>query len=110
MINRAQQSDTGVIQERSIDDTNSAVEPFRMWGLTAEDLHDAYWRSRGIQCVRRSVPFVKQPGTEMFMLMDVDQFVSFDVSSIADSILWNRAPVSRVRVKTPSADYVKLHF
>ena len=78
-----------------------------MWGLTAEQIHDAYWRSRGIQCVRRSIPFVKQPGAEMFMLMDVDQFVSFDLNSIADSIVWNRAPISRVRVKTPTADYVE---
>ncbi len=88
-------------------DSKTPPETFRMWGLTAEELHDAYWRSRGIQCVRRSMPFVKQAGTEMFMLMDVDQFVAFDLSSIADSIVWNRAPISRVRVKTPSKDYVE---
>ena len=88
-------------------DTKIQQNSFRMWGLTAEEIHDAYWRSRGIQCVRRSMPFVKQPGTEMFMLMDVDQFVAFDLSSIADSIVWNRAPISRVRVKTPSTDYVE---
>ena len=43
----------------------------------------------------------------MFMLMDVDQFVSFDLTAIAESIVWNRAPVSRVRVKTPLSDYVE---
>ena len=107
MIDREQQSSSEVIPKRFRDDTETRQNPFRMWGLTAEQIHDAYWRSRGIQCVRRSIPFVKQPGAEMFMLMDVDQFVSFDLNSIADSIVWNRAPISRVRVKTPSADYVE---
>ena len=90
-----------------MNDMDARQDSFRMWGLTAEQLHDAYWRSRGIQCVRRAMPFVKQSGTEMFMLMDVDQFVCFDLNPIADSIVWNRAPISRVRVKTPSADYVE---
>lgn len=107
MINRAQQFGSDVVQEQPVGEMESVQGLFRMWGLSVEQLHDAYWRSRGIQCVRRSMPFVKQPGTEMFMLMDVDQFVSFDLGTIADSIVWNRAPVSRVRVKTPSADYVE---
>ena len=78
-----------------------------MWGLPAEDLHDAYWRSRGIQCVRRSRPFVKQSGAEMFMLMDIDQFATFDLNSITDSIVWNRAPVTRVRINTSMNEYIE---
>ena len=29
---------------------------------------------------------MKQSGADMFMLMDVDQFVSFDLTAIAESI------------------------
>ncbi len=83
------------------------TDEFRMWGLSAEELHDAYWRSRGIQCVRRATPFVKQPGADMFMLMDMNQFATFELKSIADSIVWNRAPITRVRIKTPVGDYVE---
>jgi lipopolysaccharide/colanic/teichoic acid biosynthesis glycosyltransferase len=78
-----------------------------MWGLSAQEVHDAYWRSRGIQCVRRTTPFVKQPGTDMFMLMDMNQFATFELNSIAGSMVWNRSPITRVRVKTPAADYVE---
>ena len=41
------------------------------------------------------------------MLMDRDQFVYSELNSIAESIVWNRAPLSRVRVKTPLGDYVE---
>lgn len=88
-------------------DVNHDDESFRLWGLGAEELHDAYWRSRGVQCVRRATPFVKQSGADMFMLMDTGQFVTFNLNSISESMVWNRAPVTRVRVKTPAVDYVE---
>ena len=107
MINSFPENTHGTDRDRVQNEDESPVNTFSLWGLTAEELHDAYWRSRGIQCVRRSVPFIKQPGADMFMLMDRDQFVYFELNSIAESIVWNRAPLSRVRVKTPLGDYVE---
>ena len=107
MIDSSNTNRHSPVLKQTSDEEESDMRNFRMWGLTAEQLHDAYWRSRGIQCVRRSLPFMKQSGADMFMLMDMDQFVSFDLNSIAESIVWNRAPVSRVRVKTPLDDYVE---
>mgnify|MGYP001303051327 CR=1 FL=1 len=107
MIKSSDQFNSGFTSDLREIDAGHDADSFRLWGLDAEKLHDAYWRSRGVQCVRRATPFFKQSGADMYMLMDTGQFVMFDLNSIAESMVWNRAPVTRVRVKTPAVDYVE---
>ena len=79
----------------------------RIWGLGPMELHDAYWRSLGIQCVRRSEHFEPQSGKDLYMLMEPDQCAVFDIRKLANSIAWNRAPLSRIRITTSSQPYVE---
>ena len=70
--------------------TEATMSP-SVWGFEALDLHDAYWRASGIQCVRREEPFVSQRGHDLFMLLEPRQCVLFDLVPLANQIAWNRA-------------------
>ena len=69
-----------------------------LWGLRANDLHNARWRSRGVQTVHRSQVFEKIPGVELFLLLEPSQMALFELSELAEAMVWNRAIVTRVRV------------
>lgn len=82
-------------------------EPSTVWGWGARDLHDAFWRSQGIQCVRRTEHFEPQQGRDLFMLLEPNQCAVFDLYSLANSIAWNRAPLSRIRVVAKTQPYIE---
>jgi lipopolysaccharide/colanic/teichoic acid biosynthesis glycosyltransferase len=73
----------------------------RMWGLSVTDLHDAYWRARGVQCVRRGERRPLQRGAELFLLVPADQLVLFDLAPIAERLRWHDALVTRLRMIDP---------
>ena len=70
-----------------------------VWGLRAQELHDARWRSRGVQVVHRGTRFSKQSGAEIYLLLEPDQMVSFNLHQIADAMIWNKALLTRVRIE-----------
>ena len=78
-----------------------------MWGLEPIQLHDAYWRSQGIQCVRRGEDFVPQRGHDLFMLLEPGVCTVFMHRLLANAMNWNRAPLSRVRVTMPGDSYTE---
>ena len=69
-----------------------------VWGLGASDIHDAWWRSRGVQSVRRNHPFVPQGGAELFMLIESEQLVAFDIAELADAMVWSEARGTGIRI------------
>ncbi len=82
----------------------SRVGSLRLWGLSTIELHSAWWRSRGIQCVHRGRSFEPVDGVELFLLLDPDQCVVFDLGDIVESIVWNLSEGLRVKVKAMSAE------
>ena len=78
-----------------------------VWGLDAYELHDAYWRSHGIQCVRRMESFEAQKGADLFMLLEPGHSTLFDHRRLSNPMSWNRAPLSRIRVTSPVVPYVE---
>lgn len=90
-----------------VESPNDGDDPIRVWGHTALDLHDAYWRSLGVQCVRRNTTEELQGGSDLYMLMEPDQCAMFDLGELADSIVWNRAPLSRIRITNTERRYVE---
>lgn len=70
----------------------------RIWSLSASELHDAWWRSKGVQCVYRNRDIADASGAELFMLLEPGQLIAFELSSLADAMIWNRALVTRVSV------------
>ena len=71
---------------------------FTVWGLTPRQLHDSYWRSKGIQCIRRGQRESLQRAAELFLLIEPTQLVVFDVNQISDRLMWRDAVLTRVRL------------
>ncbi|UCD74369.1 MAG: sugar transferase [Phycisphaerales bacterium] len=74
------------------------TDPPRVWGLTAGQLHDAYWRARGVQCIRRGQRQTWQRGAELYLLLEPDQLVAFDLGRICGRLTWHNAIVTRLRL------------
>ncbi|MEM7228439.1 MAG: sugar transferase [Planctomycetota bacterium] len=70
----------------------------RVWGLSATELHDAYWRARGVQCIRRGERQPLQRSAELFLLVPAGQLVLFDLAPIAEHLRWHDALVTRLRL------------
>jgi lipopolysaccharide/colanic/teichoic acid biosynthesis glycosyltransferase len=70
----------------------------RVWGLSARQLHDAYWRAQGVECVRRGEGTPPEPGADAYLLLEPDQLVVFDLREIAEPLQWTRATLCRLRV------------
>lgn len=70
----------------------------RIWGLSAVELHDAYWRSQGVQVLSRASGEVPERGADLYLLVEPGQAVVFDLSQIVERITWSGAVVTRVRI------------
>ena len=81
-----------------------ACQSPRIWGLSARDLHDAYWRARGVQWLRRGEPEALDRAAEFFLLTEPGQLVLFDLSRLSDRLIWRDAAVTRLRVADQEAD------
>lgn len=81
----------------SIHTDNPLPEP-AVWGLRAQEIHDARWRSRGVQVVHRESRFKKMPGAEIYLLLEPEYLVAFELHEIADAMIWNKALITRIRI------------
>jgi len=90
---------TGPLREHS-----GAAVASRVWGLEAIEIHDAYWASMGVACVRTGSGVAPDAGADVFLLLEADQLVVFDLREIAETLLWNGADVTRVEVVEPTSD------
>ncbi len=78
-----------------------------IWGLGAQELHDAWWRGRGVQCVHRGSSFERIRGAELYMLLERDQLVAFDLREIAEAMVWAHAEITRIRIIKRSEEAYK---
>ncbi len=69
-----------------------------IWGLSVRQLHDAYWRSRGVQCVRRGKDQPLQRAAELYLLLEPDQLVVFNIAHLSERLTWHNAAVTRLRI------------
>lgn len=74
---------------------------FTIWGLSPRQLHDAFWRAKGVQCVCWGQPQRLQRAAELFLLLDPVQYVLFDLASLSDRLTWRDAAVTRLRLTGP---------
>ncbi len=73
----------------------------RVWGLGAIEIHDAYWASVGVSCVRLGSGVGPDSGADVFLLLEPEQIVVFDLRRIAETLLWNAADLTRVQLIEP---------
>ena len=76
---------------------NRAAHP-RIWGLSARELHDAFWHSKGVQCVRRGGRQTLQRAADLYLLIEQDQLAVFDLTNLLDRLTWHNAAVTRLRL------------
>ena len=79
----------------------SAAVTDRIWGLDAVEVHDAYWASVGVSCVRMGSGVGPDPGADVFLLLEPDQLAVFDLRALAETLLWNAADLTRVQLIDP---------
>jgi hypothetical protein len=84
-------------------ETSEAVCP-TIWGLSARDIHDAFWRARGVQCVRRGEKAPLSKAADLFLLIEPRQLMLFDLAKLADRLIWRRATVTRLRILDQEAE------
>ncbi len=89
--------------ERSPSKRAQATRPV-IWGLDAPQLHDAYWRGQGIQCVRRGKHDDLDRQADLYLLIESDQLVLFPMASLAERVAWRAASVSRLRIVSTNGD------
>ena len=87
-----------IVAEPEIRETASAASAPHVWGLSAAEALEAYWASRGVHCVRRGQEGPLPAGADLFLLLEPDQLVLFELDRLVDHILWRRAAVTRVRL------------
>lgn len=69
-----------------------------VWGLSAQELHDAYWSAHGVQCVRRGQSENIQREAKVFLLVESGQLVLINRVALAVQMRWGAAVVTRVCV------------
>jgi len=72
--------------------------PLRLWGLSADDLHRAYWRARGVQVIDRGCGEASDPAAELYLLVEPEQWVIFTLRELLERMTWNGAEAIYVRV------------
>ena len=79
--------------------TGSDRPPARtVWGMDASQLHGQFWASHGVQIVRSGDAASIDRNASLYLLLDADLLVLFDIESTLKSIAWNRADVVYVRL------------
>ena len=81
-----------------LDHQGDGARTERLWGMSAQRLHDAWWRGRGVQCVYVGTEFSPVPGSELYLLLQANQMVTFDLARIAESMVWSQSRATRVRI------------
>jgi lipopolysaccharide/colanic/teichoic acid biosynthesis glycosyltransferase len=69
-----------------------------VWGLQLRQLHDAFWHARGVQCVVRGRQQPLQRAAELYLLLEPDQMVVFNIAELSERLTWHNASVTRLRI------------
>jgi lipopolysaccharide/colanic/teichoic acid biosynthesis glycosyltransferase len=88
-----------------------------LWGLTAPNLHDAYWLSKGVQCVRRGQALTSASGAsstlqraaDLYLLLEPEQMVLFNIAEMIERLTWHNATVTRLRLIDQAEDRYSEH-
>ncbi len=69
-----------------------------IWGLSPSELHDAYWRSQGVQVLVRASGEKAERGADLYLLVEPGQTVVFNLLQVVERITWSGAVVTRIRI------------
>lgn len=75
----------------------------RLWGMTAHDLHDRYWASKGVGVVRPGSGEPVPTGPALYLLLDVDDLVDFEWAPVVRQMHRLRPRLMRIRIRDDHA-------
>lgn len=84
-------------ESRIVKSTEHKTEA-QIWGLTANELHVAWWSGQGVQVVHRDAQFEESPGVEVFLLLPEHRIVVFDLGEVVEELVWSTAAVIAISV------------
>lgn len=76
----------------------------RIWGLEADAILDAWWRSQGVLWVRRGRQLASRGRPDLYLLTEPEQGVMFDLKPLAAVLSWNRPSLTRLRLISSRGD------
>ncbi len=81
-----------------------------LWGLTPVQLHDRFWKSRGIQVVPNGSPGITiDKNAELYLLVDRSNLVVMPLPKVLDLMCWLNPDVLMIRLaERSSLDYREL--
>jgi lipopolysaccharide/colanic/teichoic acid biosynthesis glycosyltransferase len=82
----------------------TVLERPRVWGLAAAEVLDSWWRSQGVQWVRRGEGAAIRGQADLYLLTEPEQGVMFDLRLLVPSLTWNRPSVTRIRLISERGD------
>lgn len=91
------QVQVGSVAERPLSKHGHATSPPRIWGLSVQQLHDAFWASRGVQCVRLGKRDQIE-AADLYLLLQPDQLAIFDLDVLLNRLIWQGASVTAVHI------------
>ena len=68
-----------------------------VWGMDAAQLHEQFWASHGVQVVRSGDAAHIDTDASLFLLLDPNLLVLFDIERAFDRAAWNRADLVYTR-------------
>jgi len=78
--------------------------PARIWGLSAEELHDRRWASAAVEVVRPGQSrAVSRTGPALYLLLDRGQLALFELAPVARRMAWLKPALVRVRLRNRRA-------
>jgi lipopolysaccharide/colanic/teichoic acid biosynthesis glycosyltransferase len=69
-----------------------------IWGLSALDIHDRFWASRGVQVVRPAEPSAIVPLAELYLLLGPGALTIFRPAAVLDAMSWLDPDIMVVRL------------
>ncbi len=93
MVRPVEPSQSVVSSEQTSD-----ADTLRLWGLSAGELHSAYWRGRGVQVIARGCGKPTDRDAELYLLVEPEQWVIFELRTLIEKMTWNGAETVYVRV------------
>lgn len=69
-----------------------------LWGLDSRALHDHYWASRGVQVVRAGARTDIVRKAELYLLIDPQVLVLFDLEDWLDLLNWTKPDILLLRI------------
>lgn len=75
-----------------------------VWGADDVALHDRFWANKRVQIVRRAVTDVDRHGPALYLLVDRDDLVLFNLAPVVKHLNWIKPRAMRLRISDQKAD------